>query len=172
MKLTRRALARLASDAAPATVRLALAQDARRVGACPANPPGRFEDETGPPGFGVDLGTKAARRTGRTAWNAGHGVRAPFGATAANRADISVLSLSLADDAPERRTCAPLQVAGRRCARSRMQGTAGPAGIGDHRPAIGTDGMVAAFHAGWFGDGRAPGSVTRTPRYLLTHGNT
>ncbi|MCL4189617.1 MAG: ABC transporter substrate-binding protein [Rhodobacteraceae bacterium] len=99
MKPTRRALAGLAFAAGLAAAVPALAQEVLRVGSYPANPPWEFKDEAGNfRGFEVDIVTEVARRMGRSARIEGYDFRALFVATASNRVDIVISSLTITDE--------------------------------------------------------------------------
>jgi len=78
----------------------ALAADVLRVGAYPANPPWEFKNEASEfEGFEVDMVRDIARRLGRDLEISDMGFQALFAATASNRIDIAISTISIT---PER----------------------------------------------------------------------
>lgn len=88
------ALGLAATAAAPA-----LAAEALRVGAYPANPPWEFKNEQSTfEGFEVDLVTDVARRLGRDLEISDMGFQALFAATSSGRIDIAISTISITDE--------------------------------------------------------------------------
>lgn len=97
MNLTRRVTLGLA--VALALPVAALAQDALRVGAYPANPPWETKTESGTfEGFEVDIVNEIARRMGTTAQIDGMDFKALFVASASGRVDMVISSLTITDE--------------------------------------------------------------------------
>ena len=77
----------------------AVAAEALRVGAYPANPPWEFKNEQSTfEGFEVDLVTDVARRLGRELQISDMGFQALFAATSSGRIDIAISTISITDE--------------------------------------------------------------------------
>lgn len=99
MTTNRRAVLGLTLAGAVALALPAMAQDVLRVGSYPANPPWEFRDEAGNfQGFEVDIVNEVAERLGTSTEIEGLDFRALFVATASQRVDMAISSLTITDE--------------------------------------------------------------------------
>ncbi|EYD76986.1 hypothetical protein Rumeso_01508 [Rubellimicrobium mesophilum DSM 19309] len=113
MTITRRLALGLGLALAALSSTAALAQDALRVGAYPANPPWQNQNADGAfEGFEVDIVNEIAKRMGRTAEIQPYDFRALFVATASGRADMVISSLTITDERLESQSFTQPYVAG------------------------------------------------------------
>lgn len=99
MTLTRRIALGLTTAFALGLALPALAQDALRVGAYPANPPWENKTEAGTfEGFEVDIVNEVAKRMGTTATIDGMDFKALFVASASARVDMVISSLTITNE--------------------------------------------------------------------------
>lgn len=100
MPLSRRScLGVTAAVAFAAMTGTALAQDVLKVGSYPANPPWEYKNEAGEfEGFEVDIVTEIADRMGMEAEFQGLDFRALFVATASQRVDMVISSLTITEE--------------------------------------------------------------------------
>lgn len=99
MKLTRRLALGLTTALALGLSLPALAQDALRVGAYPANPPWENKTESGAfEGLEVDIVNEIAKRMGTTAQIEDMDFKALFVASASNRVDMVISSLTITNE--------------------------------------------------------------------------
>jgi polar amino acid transport system substrate-binding protein len=113
MTFTRRFALGLAAGLLALSATGALAQDALRVGAYPANPPWQNQTADGTfEGFEVDIVTEIARRMGREVEIQPYDFRALFVATASGRADMVISSLTITDERLQEQSFTQPYVAG------------------------------------------------------------